>query len=56
MNIRKLNESLSQLLEGDVVSLLDYKREKNANRRKERSQEFVKQYGDELQNFKITEK
>lgn len=49
MDIRKLNESLSQLLEGEVVSLLDYKREKNANRRKERSQEFVDQYGDELQ-------
>ena len=49
MNIRKLNEELDKLLEGDVISFADFKRNKYAQRRRERNAEFEKQFGDELQ-------
>lgn len=49
MDFKQLNEELKQILEGDVVSFADFKNRKTAERRKERSAEFLKQHGDELQ-------
>lgn len=49
MDFKKLNEQLNKFLEGDVVSFMDYKRNKVAQGRKERNAEFEKQFGDELQ-------
>lgn len=49
MDFKKLNEQLNKFLEGDVVSFMDYKRNKIARRREERNAEFEKQFGDELQ-------
>lgn len=49
MDFKKLNEQLIKFMEGDVVSFMDYKRNKVAQRRKERNAEFEKQFGDELQ-------
>lgn len=49
MDYKSLNETLKQFLEGDVVSFADFKRNKMAQRRKERNAEFEKQFGDELQ-------
>jgi len=49
MDFKQLNKELKQILEGDVVSFADFKRNKMAQRRKERSAEFEKEFGDELQ-------
>ena len=49
MDIKKLNEELQKFLEGDVVSFTDYKNRKVAERRKARSQEFLKQHDAEMQ-------
>ena len=49
MDIRKLNEDIKALLEGDVVSFADFKNRKTAQRRAQRNAEFEKQFGDELQ-------
>jgi len=49
MDFKKLNEQLNKFLEGDVVSFMDYKRNKIAQRRKERNAEFEKEFGDEIE-------
>ena len=42
MNIfEEVNKELDKLLEGDVVSFTDFKRQKNANQRKERNAEIL---------------
>ena len=49
MDFKELNETLQKFLEGDVVSFNAFKRNKMAQQRKQRNQEFVDKYGDELQ-------
>ena len=49
MDFKKLNEQLNKFLEGDVVSFMDYKRNKIARRREERNAEFEKEFGDEIE-------
>ena len=59
MDFKKLNESLQKFLEGDVISFTDFRRNKIAQRRKERNAEFEKQFGDEinkeLENYLLME-
>ena len=49
MDIKKLNEDIKALLEGDVVSFVDYKKQKIADRRKQRNAEFMDKFDAELQ-------
>ena len=49
MDFKELNETLQKFLEGDVISFNAFKRNKMAQQRKQRNQEFVDKYGDELQ-------
>ena len=48
MDFKQLNESLQKFLEGDVVSFTDFKRNKMARQRKERSAQFIQDYEKEL--------
>ena len=51
MNIKKLNEELRALLEGDVVSFADFKRRKEAEKNRQEEKDILDEIKKEKNSF-----